>query len=166
MKNTPLIGIAAHSSQAGKTQLILSLVQELARRGLRAAVLKHASHINWPADKDSGLYMLHGAAASLIVSPTGWQLSAAPAQEPDFTLAKNLLEQSMPTDIILTEGYKNGPQPKLLISESVLDKELLLPHTIALISEAPQHLSLPCFRNTDIKEISEFIMYSCGLGGK
>ena len=162
----PLIGIAASGSGAGKTQLILALLEELTKYGLNAAVLKHAQHMSWPIDKDSGLYMLHGAKSALAVSPMGWQFNASPTPEPDFSTALRLLEQNPPIDIILVEGYKKGPQPKLLLSSYNIGKEHLLPHTVALVSEAPQQLPLPCFDNTDTAAITTFIINYCGLGGK
>jgi molybdopterin-guanine dinucleotide biosynthesis protein MobB len=165
MGETPLIGIAAPGSGQGKTRLILALLQEFAERGLRVAVLKHGQHVSWPADKDSGLYMRQGAAAALLVTPTGWLLAAQTPAEPDFDAAARLLKQSGAADLVLVEGYKQGPQPKLLLARATLSAAELLPHTVALISEAPQHLPLPCFRGAATEAIAGFIISYCKIGG-
>jgi molybdopterin-guanine dinucleotide biosynthesis protein MobB len=139
----------------------VALLQELAQRGLKAAVLKHARHVSWPTDKDSGLFMQAEAIAALVVSPAGWQLSALPQDEPDFAAALDMLEQSCRADLALVEGYKQGPQPKLLLTKEGLSPQQLPPHTVALVSETPQHLALPCFSGTDIKGIADFIINYC-----
>jgi molybdopterin-guanine dinucleotide biosynthesis protein MobB len=165
MRDIPLIGIAAPGSGYGKTRLILALLDEFARRGLMVAVLKHAHHINWPEDKDSSLYMRHGAASALLVAPACWLLSAASPEGLDFEAALGMLSQST-ADLVLVEGYKQGPQPKLLLTEESIDEGMLLPHTAALVSDARQHLPLPCFSCLDTAGIADFIMSYCGVGGK
>ena len=166
MRDAPLIGIAAPGSGLGKTRLILALLDEFARRGVLTAVLKHAHHISWPENKDSSLYMQHGAAAALLIAPTCWLLSAAPEEEPDFAVAQGMLRQSAPVDIVMVEGYKQGTHPKLLLTEETTSMEMLLPHTVALVSEKAQHLPLPCFSCLDTANIADFIMSYCGVGGR
>jgi molybdopterin-guanine dinucleotide biosynthesis protein MobB len=161
MKDLPLIGIAALASGQGKTRLILSLLEEFSRQGIKVAILKHGQHVQWPEDKDSSLFMQAGAAAALLVTPSGWMLSAAPEQEPSFALALKTLTENCPADLVLTEGYKNGPQPKLLLTEHSLKAGQVLPHTVALISEAPQNLPLPRFKSTATKQIADFIIKTC-----
>ena len=154
----PLMGIASDGSKKGKTRLILALLDELAHMGLTAAVLKHGQHVQWPIAKDSGLFMQAGATAALIASPSGWQLCAAPIEEVDFTLAIQILKQSCRADLVLVEGYKQGSQPKLLLSEDVLAEQQLLPHTVALVSDTVQHILLPCYNSMDIAGIANFII--------
>lgn len=166
MNDIPMIGIAARGAGQGKTRLILALLEEFTRRGLKVAVLKHAQHVSWPAKKDSGLYMRHGALSSLVVAPTGWQLSVAALEEPNFAAARDILLQSCCANLLLTEGYKQGPQPKLLLTEESANEEVLLPHTVALVSKAPQFLPLPCFSDEDTVGIVDFIIGYCGIGGK
>ncbi|MCL2496941.1 MAG: molybdopterin-guanine dinucleotide biosynthesis protein B [Clostridiales bacterium] len=158
MENIPVIGIAAHGANKGKTRLLLALLRELRAKGLRVCVLKHGQHVFLPPEKDSSLFMQAGAAASLIVTPEGWLLAAAPEQEPDFLVAARMLAQSCHADLLLVEGYKQGPHPKLLLTGEALTKEMLLPHTLALISDATQHLPLPCFAVEGSAAIAGFII--------
>ena len=158
MKNIPVIGIAAHGANQGKTRLLLSLLEEFSARGVQVCVLKHGQHIFLPPEKDSSLFMQAGAAASLVVTPAGWLLAAAPAQEPDFTAATRMLAQSCRADLLLVEGYKQGPHPKLLLTAQTLTQEKLLPHTVALVSDAAQHLPLPCFPTQNSASIADFII--------
>ena len=162
MYTLPLMGIAAHGSNTGKTQLILALLEEFTKRGLKAAVLKHGRHIDWQQEKDSGLFMRHGAAASLLITPAGFQLLNVPHSEPPFALALNTLWQSGRPDITLVEGYKREDHPKLLLAQESLTKEQLLPRTVAIISEKRQHGPLPCFKHRETETIADFIMRYCG----
>jgi len=165
MDAIPYIGIAAFGSGQGKTRLIVALLEEFARHGLSAAVLKHGQHVSWPAEKDSSLFMQAGAKAALVVSPAGWLLSAQPPEQPDFAAALRMLQQSCQADILLVEGYKQGSQPKLLLTEECLQQQQLLPHTVAIISDTLQHVTLPCFSSTDTQGIAGFILSYCGIGG-
>lgn len=165
MKQIPIIGIAAHGSDSGKTRLIVALLDEFAQKGLKVAVLKHGQHIALPTGKDSSFYMQAGAVAALVVAPDSWLMAALPEKEPDFDTALALLKQSCRADLLLVEGYKQGPQPKLLLTEEMLTGDMLLPHTLALVSDTPQTLQLPCFSSTDIVGIAYFIMHACGMGG-
>ena len=166
MEDLPLMGIAAPGSNWGKTRLILALLDEFIRRGLKVAVLKHAHHVSWSKEKDSGLFMEAGAQAALVVSSAGWLLSAATEEEADYTAVLRMLKQSCQADLVLVEGYKMGGQPKLQLTEETLGTEQLLPQTVALISSAPQKITLPCFEYTNIEGIADFIVSYSGVGGK
>lgn len=66
----PVLGICAAGSNAGKTTLITRLIPELAGRGIRVSVIKHAHHrfdIDHPG-KDSYNIREAGAVQTLVAS--------------------------------------------------------------------------------------------------
>lgn len=92
----------------------MRLVSEFTRRGLRVATVKHAHHefqID-DGDTDSARHRRAGAGQVVIVSGKRWaivtELGGAP--EPNFEEVVASLE---PADLIIVEGYKSAPIPKI-----------------------------------------------------
>ena len=71
---TVIVGFCAARANCGKTTLILRLLDELQRRGVKTAVLKHGRHLDSGDEKDSERYASRNP--TLFVSPQGWQLEA------------------------------------------------------------------------------------------
>jgi len=101
---------------AGKTTLTVALVSELARRGQRVMTIKHSHH---PADvdrpgSDSWRHFHEGRAErSLIAAPDLRVLFERSADDYDpVGLARRYLADA---DIVLAEGYKRAPIPKIEI---------------------------------------------------
>ena len=146
-------------SGTGKTTLISKLVVELKRRNLRVAVIKHAHH-GFELDKkdsDSAIYRDVGADAVMLASPQGMALmQRLPTdEEPD-----RLLGFFAGMDLVITEGFKTGPWPKIAvyrkaISPSAFDKPL--ENGIAVVSDFPIDTGLPRFSHSDTAEIADFI---------
>ncbi|MBI4279001.1 MAG: molybdopterin-guanine dinucleotide biosynthesis protein B [Armatimonadetes bacterium] len=107
----PAVSIVGHA-EVGKTTLVEGLLRHLAARGVRAAAVKHASH-GFDAQvpqKDSARLRRAGAEGVAVVGPGGllWMEEGEPA------LADLLaFLGSRPCDLILVEGYKEGPLPKV-----------------------------------------------------
>lgn len=110
---TPVIGIAGWK-KSGKTTLTVRLVEEFTRRGLKVATLKHAHHSFQidDAETDSARHRRAGAGQVAIVSSRRWALvtELANAPEPDFADVVHMLD---PCDLIIVEGYKSAPIPKI-----------------------------------------------------
>ena len=99
---------------AGKTTLTVALASEFARRRRRVMTIKHAHH---PADvdrpgADSWRHFQEGAAErTLLVSPDLRVLFERAADEYDpVGLAQRQLADA---DIVLAEGFKRAPLPKI-----------------------------------------------------
>lgn len=99
---------------AGKTTLTVFLAAELARRGHRVMTLKHGHH---PADvdrpgSDSWRHFNEGGAErTLLASPEIRVLFERTPDEYDpIALARQYLAGA---DIVLAEGYKRAPLPKI-----------------------------------------------------
>src|ERR1700710_2711071 len=108
-----VFGIAG-GKNSGKTGLAVRLVEEFTRRGYRVSTIKHAHH-DFDIDKvgaDSFRHREAGAHEVALVSGTRYaimhELRGAP--EPSF---EEILARLAPCDLVLIEGYKREPIPKI-----------------------------------------------------
>lgn len=108
-----VIGLAGWSG-AGKTTLLVRAIPVLVARGVKVATLKHAHHdfdTDWPG-KDSYEHRRAGAVEVLVSSGRRWAQVHELRDEAEATLAQ-LLRRISPCDLIVVEGYKREPIPKL-----------------------------------------------------
>ena len=123
---TPLLGVAAWSG-TGKTTLLEALLPALRARGLDVAVIKHAHHdfdVDIPG-KDSHRLRQAGAAPMLVASGRRFALMMeTPGQEEPClpTLLNQVLTPS--PDLVLIEGFKQWPMPKLELYRDAVGKSL------------------------------------------
>ena len=142
----PLLGIAAWSG-TGKTTLLEALLPLLRARGLRVAVIKHAHHtfdVDQPG-KDSHRLRQAGATPMLVASRERLALMMeAPGQEEADLAGLVALVRTQRPDLVLVEGFKAWPLPKLELHRPALGKPLRVaedPWVRAVASDAP--LALP-----------------------
>jgi molybdopterin-guanine dinucleotide biosynthesis adapter protein len=122
-----LIGLAGWSG-AGKTTLLARLIPCLTARGLRISTLKHAHHefdLDQPG-KDSHTHRQAGAQQVLIASARRWALMTELRDAPEPPLAA-LLARLDPVDLVLVEGFKRDPIPKIEIHRAANGKPWLHP---------------------------------------
>jgi molybdopterin-guanine dinucleotide biosynthesis protein B len=108
-----VFGIAGFKN-AGKTTLMVELVQEFVRRGLRVATIKHAHHafdIDHPG-KDSFQHRQAGAQQVIVASAKRWAqiTELEEGREPSLS---ELLDRIDDVDLVLVEGYKRDHHPRL-----------------------------------------------------
>ena len=156
-----VVGIVGWKN-SGKTSLVERLVAELSRRRLRVSTLKHAHH-NFDVDKpgtDSARHRSAGAKEVLISSQSRWALMhegiAVEAQISD------LMAKLEPVDVVLAEGFKQAPIPKIEIRRvGSIGSELAAvdPFVIAVASDEPlEDNPLPAFELDDEQSIADFII--------
>lgn len=112
-------------SDNGKTTLIEKLLVELKHRRYRVATIKHDVHgfdLDKPG-KDTWRHRQAGADMVIISSPSGYAAIANTEVEVPLDQLAVLAEARV--DLIITEGYKRGDQPKLEVSRSQLGEGLL-----------------------------------------
>ena len=151
----------------GKTTLTERLVAELTGQGLRISTVKHAHHateVDHPG-RDSYRHREAGAAQVLVASPLRWALMTElrSAEEPPLD---TLLARLDPCDLILIEGYKAAPHPKIETHRAAAGRDLLAPGnpTIrAVASDAAPETGLPRFHLDDVAGIAAFIRREVGL---
>jgi molybdopterin-guanine dinucleotide biosynthesis protein B len=111
-----IFGFAGYSG-SGKTTLIERLIPCFVQQGLRVSVIKHAHHrfdIDQPG-KDSYRHREAGAVEVLLASPLRWVLmheARDAAEAPEVSMGE-LVARLSPCDLVLVEGYKSWPIPKM-----------------------------------------------------
>ncbi|WP_368344625.1 molybdopterin-guanine dinucleotide biosynthesis protein B [Pelagovum sp. HNIBRBA483] len=152
----------------GKTGLVERLVTEITARGFSVSTLKHAHHateIDQPG-RDSYRHREAGAREVLVASPNRWALmhELRGADEPPI---EDLLAKMSPVDLVIIEGYKRGPHPKVETHRAEAGRDLLAPEnpTIRAVASDSRHdgLSVPVFDLNDTKAIADFILAEVGL---
>jgi molybdopterin-guanine dinucleotide biosynthesis protein B len=135
-----IIGLAGWSG-SGKTTLVTKVIPVLVKRGLKVATVKHAHHefdIDQPG-KDSWLHRQAGASEVAIVSSRRWAIVHELGDEPEPPLSAMLAKLS-PADLVIIEGFKRHPHPKLEVYLAVVGKPLLHPDDdciVAVATDAP-----------------------------
>jgi molybdopterin-guanine dinucleotide biosynthesis protein B len=161
-RKTPVIGIAGWKN-SGKTTLVERLVAELVRRGWRVATVKHAHHEAQIDDgaTDSARHRRAGAAEVALVTGARWAIVHELRGEEEPTLDEVLARLS-PSDLVIVEGYKREPIPKIEVRRAEqASKEPLAagdPNVIAIAADhAVADAGLPVFALDDIASIADFI---------
>ena len=151
----PVYSIVAFSG-TGKTTVITALISELKKRGLRVAAVKHDAH-DFEIDrdgKDSARMTAAGADVTIIASG-----SRAAVIENRPVSADELISRVTDVDVILTEGYKHGPWPKIALLRKETGKPLAIPpdECFAVMSDAPVKAAGPLLRWGDIAGLADLI---------
>ena len=161
-----VFGITGYSG-AGKTTLLEALIPLFVVRGLRVSLIKHTHHdfdIDKPG-KDSWRLREAGCAEVMLLSNRRWALmhELRGAAEPDLAEQIALLS---PCDLVLIEGYKEAPYPKLEVHRAANDKTLLAassPENIVAVASdtaisLPLELAVPVLDLADRDAIANFIL--------
>lgn len=154
----------AGPSGSGKTQLICRLLEWFAAQGLKVAVMKHTHKLDLGDEgKDTWRYRQAGARLVALAAPGLMQLTRCLADEPP--LGAVLAGLAPEVDLILVEGYKYGPLPKVALVQPESGQGLPdYPQIIALVSPEPVAATLPVFQPTQVAELGLFIRKFLGLG--
>jgi len=156
-----VIGFAGWSG-AGKTTLIVKLIPELNRRGLSVSTIKHAHH-NFDLDqpgKDSYEHRAAGAEEVVVASANRVALMRELRGAPEPPLSE-LLRLLNPVDLVLVEGFKRDPLPKIEISRAANGKPPLYPddrNIVALVSDAVPSGRLPHASIDDIASAADLVL--------
>jgi molybdopterin-guanine dinucleotide biosynthesis protein B len=136
-----VLGIVGWSG-SGKTTLLTALLPIFRARGLSVSTIKHAHHgfdMDRPG-KDTYLHREAGAREVLVLSGARWALlHEVVGPEPRM---EDLLRRMDPVDLILVEGFKTHPFPKLEVHRPALGKPPIWPEQ-ADIAAVVSHAVLP-----------------------
>ena len=152
---------------AGKTGLMERLVAEITGRGLTVSTVKHAHHsfdVDHPG-RDSYRHRAAGAHEVLLASKHRLALMRELRGAPEPGL-DDLLEKLAPVDLVLIEGYKRAPHPKVEAFRAAARSALIAPGdpTIrAVAADGPLDLDRPVFDLDDTGRIADFILAEVGL---
>src|SRR5512134_238445 len=161
-----VFGFAGYSG-SGKTTLIEQIIPRLVMEGLRVSVIKHAHH-NFDIDrpgKDSYRHREAGAAEVMLTAGNRWVLMHELRGRPEPDLPQQLSRLS-PCDLVLVEGFKRQPIPKLEIHRRAAGTPLIFPGDPAVVAVATDErldTPLPQFGLEDYDDMAAFIMNHLGL---
>jgi molybdopterin-guanine dinucleotide biosynthesis adapter protein len=169
---TPVFGITGWKD-AGKTTLTVRLVEYLTGQGFSVSTIKHAHH---SADvdhegTDSHKHRLAGAKEVLLATPFRYALMHELRGGEEEPSLNELLDRMGKADLILVEGYKREPIPKLMIMRGEDDESAALrdiPNIKAFVHAKPSPAAeaeggRPAFAMDDIAGIAAFILGQLGL---
>lgn len=161
----PAVSFVAKSG-TGKTTLLEKVISILKERNWKVGVIKHDAHrfdIDHPG-KDSHRLTAAGADTMLISSPEKLALvKKHPASPPVGELIATYFSD---VDIVLTEGFKLGNQPKIEIHRKERSETLLCrgethdPTLVAVASDDTLELDVPLFDLNSPDKIADFIEMS------
>jgi molybdopterin-guanine dinucleotide biosynthesis protein B len=163
----PIVRIVGRSN-VGKTTLIERLIPSLRARGLRLAVIKHDVHgfdIDHPG-KDTWRFSQAQAEAVLLGSAGRFVLMERTPVEWTLEELAELLAGRV--DLVLTEGYKRTPHPKIEVARAAVGEPLCRPEELwALVSaeSVPGYEAVPRYASGDHEGVARLIMERVGLDG-
>ena len=156
-----IFGFAGWSG-SGKTTLIEKLIPRFVGTGLRVSLIKHAHHtfdVDQPG-KDSYRHRHAGASEVLVTSSRRWVLmhELRGAHEPPF---EEQVKRLSPCDLLLVEGFKHAPIPKLEVWRAEPGEAMLHPndpHIVAVATDAEVDARLPVLNLNDDAAIARFVL--------
>jgi molybdopterin-guanine dinucleotide biosynthesis protein B len=130
-------------SGSGKTELISRLLEWFTARGLKVAVLKHCHERKKIAESRAAQdYRQAGANG-----------------EPEPDLAEILAVLSPQADLVIVEGYKRSPLPKIALAGPELAQVSLdASRIIAWVSREPVDTPAPVFLPDAVEKLGRFIL--------
>jgi molybdopterin-guanine dinucleotide biosynthesis adapter protein len=147
----PLIFQIVGYKNSGKTTITTELLKRLKADGLKVVSVKHHGHGGKPEtakNNDSTKHLESGAIASIVEGDGSLLLQS---EKTMWKLEEKIkLAGFFQPDVILIEGHKNEPYPKLLLIRSKGDLELLQLRNIQVIVVWEEALKksfkhFPCF---------------------
>ncbi|MBX9702254.1 MAG: molybdopterin-guanine dinucleotide biosynthesis protein B [Acetobacteraceae bacterium] len=158
-----MIGLSGWSG-AGKTTLLRALLPLLGARGVTVSTIKHAHHafdVDVPG-KDSWEHRKAGARQVLVSSSHRWALMTElrGAEEPTLPV---LLAKLDPVDLVIVEGFKFDPHPKIEVHRGANGKPWRHPQdpairAIASDAPPPAGCALPWAHLDDVARIAELAL--------
>jgi len=152
---------------AGKTGLMERLVTEITGRGFTVSTVKHAHHA-FDVDQsgtDSFRHRAAGAREVMLASGHRFALmhELRGADEPPL---QALLARLSPVDLVLVEGYKREPHPKIEAYRAEAGNDLIAPRDAnikAVASDTALTVDRPVFDLNDTGAIADFVLKEVGL---
>ncbi len=156
-----IVGVVGFSG-SGKTRLIVQLIGELKRRGLRTYAVKRCSQ-GFSLDtegKDTSDFTGAGADGVAMISPEGWAALGKPPTADIPALAARLFPEA---DVVLVEGGKDVRDlPKVEVLRAGISEVLVSDpdDLLAIVSEAPlpDVTAARVFKSTETARICDLIL--------
>ncbi len=156
----PVLSIVG-CGQCGKTTMVEKLIAELMRRGYVVGTLKHDVH-GFSMDhegKDTWRHKQAGARAVAIIGPD--QVAVVRSTPKGEFSVYDAIKLLGPVDLVVTEGFKRMPFPKIEIFSSVRNEGALLcaedPQLMAVAGDLPVETLVPRYDWNDVAAIADLV---------
>jgi molybdopterin-guanine dinucleotide biosynthesis protein MobB len=155
----PVVSVVGKSN-SGKTTLIEKMIGELIRRGYRVATIKHNRH-GFEIDhegKDSWRHKQAGARTTVIAS--AHRVAVVEDVEKDLDIGELVDRYIRGVDIVLSEGFKRNPFPKIEVNRSEMNQALICSpedNLIAVCSDQTLTTAVPCLDINDICGLADLV---------
>ncbi|BFU60597.1 MULTISPECIES: molybdopterin-guanine dinucleotide biosynthesis protein B [Rodentibacter] len=155
----PLFGITGYSG-SGKTTLLEKLIPELISRGIRVSVIKH-SHHNTQIDKegkDSWRMKDAGSAQVILACDNRWAMMTETTTSVSLEYLAQQFDHRL-TDLVLVEGFKQEPIPKILLHRQEMNKSLpnIDENVLAIAADYSLETDRTLLNINHIPQIADFI---------
>lgn len=144
-------------SGAGKTRLLVRLLAALRRRGLRVGAIKHSGHrhsFDRPGT-DSDRLAKAGAVAVAVQGPAGLAYFGPPVAG-----ARTLARLLPPADLVLAEGFKSEPLPRIEVHRRAVSPEFLCARdrrVVAVVGDEAPPRPIASFTSGEVEALADFL---------
>lgn len=155
----PVVSVVGRKN-SGKTTLAERLVRLLSSEGVRIATIKHDAHafeVDHPG-KDS--YRLKHAGSRMTILASADRIFATIDADAPPTLESLCARFVRDVDLVIAEGFKLGPQPKIEASRRATGQPLVSSPErglIAVASDHPVEAGVPVFDLDDVEGVAAFV---------
>ena len=145
----------------GKTTLMVELLEELTRRGIRPGTIKHTSHsheLDTPG-KDSFRHRQSGANPVAIISKD--LIGVYLPREPRADFYESLAAIFAGCDLVLVEGHLDGPGAKIEVWRETVGGSPLAAERqeiVAVVSNDPVPHDVPVWSRSDITSLADHVL--------
>jgi molybdopterin-guanine dinucleotide biosynthesis protein B len=157
MKYIHIVGRQNH----GKTTLLVDLIEELSRRGVRTGTIKHTSHaheLDTPG-KDSFRHRRAGANPVAIVSKD--LIGVYLPRDPQADFYDYLTDIFADCDLVLIEGHLDGPGTKIEVwrqENGGIPLAAERGDIAAIVSDDPVSLDVPVWPRKNVAALADCIL--------
>lgn len=157
-----VLGFAGPSG-SGKTTLVTALLPLLRARGLSVSTVKHTHHsvdLDQPG-KDTFLHREAGAHEVVLASSSRFVIQHEYRGADELPLDA-LLARLDPVDLVVVEGFRPYPHPKIVVHRPAAGKPMpdlaRLDSVLAVASDVSLDLPLPVLPLNDPQAILDFVV--------
>ncbi len=145
----------------GKTTLILELVGELTRRGLRVGTIKHTSHVHEldTPGKDSHRQRHAGADPAAVV--TNDLIGLYFCRDPDADFYDRLEPLFADCEVVLVEGHLAGPGKKVEVWREAVGGPCLAgehDQIVAVVTDDRPDIPLPLWSRSNLAQLVDQLL--------
>lgn len=163
MVQPPVVQVVGYK-KSGKTTLVCELINQYTAQGLRVGSAKHDAH-QLRFDGTGTDTWKHCQAGSQITAVTSADQTVIFKQT--SSQLQDLIQWMNEMDLVIVEGFKHEPYPKVVMIKHDEDKRLLteLTHVIAVVSWIPlEDMGVPVWAWGQTAGLADYILVA--IGGK